>query len=371
MTVVGAGISGLVAAIEAAERGWSVDLLEASTSLGGRARTMPGKYRANVGPHAVYLDGCLWQWLEQHGLQPSVVAAKPNATLFKFCGRVGGLPPEVRSAITRAQGDAPIDVTFRDWLLQNMDEACADAISGLLFVTTYDYDPGRLSAAFMAERLRRTLANTARYVVGGWARIVGDMTRRAQQLGVSLRTRTRVSTIGPEATVVATALGIARKVIGDHSLCWPSATTALLDVGLRSDKGIDWFRVLDLDARIYLARYTAVDESLAPPGCELIQIASAYRPGDNTESALGRAEGLLDVCWPGWRGRVQWQRRAIMRGLTGAIDLPGTSWRDRPAVFRRRMLCVATDQSAAAGMLAEVGTAAAIDAVHMLDADAS
>ena len=35
------------------------------------------------------------------------------------------------------------------------------------------------------------------------------------------------------------------------------------------------------------------------------------------------------------------------------------SWRDRPAVSRGRTLSVATDQSAAPGLLAEVGIAAA------------
>jgi phytoene dehydrogenase-like protein len=365
MTVVGAGISGLVAAIEAAEHGWSVDLLDSSTSPGGRARTLPGRYRANTGPHAVYVDGSFWHWLEKRGLQPSVVAAKPGGTLYKVAGRLGGLPQEIRSSIARVHGDAPDDIAFREWLLQFMDESCADAVCGLLFVTTYDHDPGRLSAGFMAERLRR---NTARYVVGGWARMVENLTWRAQELGVSIRTRTRISSVGPEPTVMATPLEIARQITADQGLCWPSATTALLDVGLRGGTGIDWFRVFDLDTRIYLARYTAVDQSLAPAGHDLIQIAAACRPQESPALALGRAEGLLDACWPRWRSRVQWQRRAVMRGLSGAIDLPGTTWRDRPAVLRRRMLCVATDQSAAPGILAEVGAAAAVEAISLLDA---
>jgi phytoene dehydrogenase-like protein len=367
LTVIGAGVSGLVAAIEAAEHGWAVDVLEAGTSPGGRARTLSGRYRANTGPHAIYVDGSLWHWLEKRELQPSVVAAKPDATLYRVGGRLGHLAQEIRSSIARVHGDAPDDMAFRDWLLQFMDASCADAVSGLLFVTTYDYDPGRLAAGFMAERLRRG-AKTVRYVVGGWARMVDNLTRRAMELGVSIRTRTRISSIGPEPTVVATPLDIARQITADPGLCWPSATTALLDVGLRGDAGVDWFRVYDLDTPIYLARYTAIDPSLAPSGYDLIQIAAAFRPDESPESALGRAESLLDACWPRWRGRVHWQRRAILRRLSGAIDLPGTCWRDRPAVLRSRTLCVATDQSAAPGTLAEVGTAAALQAISLLDA---
>ena len=59
-----------------------------------------------------------------------------------------------------------------------------------------------------------------------------------------------------------------------------------------------------------------------------------------------------------------------MRGLSGAIDLPGTGWRDRQAILRRRTLCVATDQSAAPGIFAEVGAAAAVEAIGLLDASA-
>jgi len=51
---------------------------------------------------------------------------------------------------------------------------------------------------------------------------------------------------------------------------------------------------------------------------------------------------------------------------TGAIDLPGTTWRNRPAVSRSKTLTVATDQSAAPGLLAETGITAAQLAIQQL-----
>jgi hypothetical protein len=51
---------------------------------------------------------------------------------------------------------------------------------------------------------------------------------------------------------------------------------------------------------------------------------------------------------------------------TGAVDPPGTTWHDRPAVSRGSTLTVATDQSAAPGLLAEVGIAAAQLALQQL-----
>jgi hypothetical protein len=64
---------------------------------------------------------------------------------------------------------------------------------------------------------------------------------------------------------------------------------------------------------------------------------------------------------------VEWRRGAVRTDCSGALDLPGTTWRDRPAVGRGENLAVATDQSAAPGLLAEVGIAAAHLALQHLD----
>jgi hypothetical protein len=141
---------------------------------------------------------------------------------------------------------------------------------------------------------------------------------------------------------------------------------ATVDLGLRSDAGPAWFRVLDLDDRIYAARYSRADPALAPPGHELIQISAACAPLDRKADAERRVGNLLDQCWPGWRAAVRWHRSAIRADCTGALDLPGTTWRDRPAIGRGNALAVATDQSAAPGLLAEVGVVAARLALEQL-----
>src|SRR3954447_8354153 len=70
VTIVGGGIAGLTAAITAAEGGASVRLLEAHESLGGRARSMAGPYKATFGPHVIYKDGAFWSWLAERELLP-------------------------------------------------------------------------------------------------------------------------------------------------------------------------------------------------------------------------------------------------------------------------------------------------------------
>ena len=366
LTIVGAGLTGLTAAIEAAERGWRVTVAEAHSQPGGRARSLAAPFRANTGPHAIYVDGPWWAWLERHGLTPPIVEAPRDANLVRAAGRLGPWPAELSRAIAALPGQAPVEESFRVWLLRHVDAKTAEAMIGLAFIATFDHDPGRLSAAFAHERLRRALAGGARYVVGGWSTMAGLLTERAASLGAQIRTRTRVSTLPTGRTILATSLAAARQLTGDRSLAWPSARTATFDLGLRSGPGPSWFRLMDLDDRIYAARYSLADPTLAPPGHELIQIAAACSPRERKTDAERRVQRLLDQSWPGWRAAVQWHRSAMRTHCTGAIDLPGTTWRNRPAVSRSKTLTVATDQSAAPGLLAETGITAAQLAIQQL-----
>lgn len=57
VTVVGGGLGGLIAAIECAERGGAVELLEPRGRLRGRASFMSGPLVAGLGPHALCTGG--------------------------------------------------------------------------------------------------------------------------------------------------------------------------------------------------------------------------------------------------------------------------------------------------------------------------
>jgi phytoene dehydrogenase-like protein len=369
LTIVGGGLTGLTAAIEAAERGWRVVVAEAHSQPGGRARSLPAPFRANAGPHAIYVDGPWWAWLERRGLTPPIVEAPRDGSLVRAGGQLCPWPAGLSGAIAALPGDAPSEESFRGWLLRHVGANAAEAIIGLMFIGTFDHDPGRLSAAFARERLRRALSGSARYVVGGWSTLVGVLAERAAGLGVRIRTRTRVSAVPAGQTILATSLATARQLTGDSSLTWPSARVATFDLGLRADAGPAWFRVMDTDDRIYAARYSVADPALAPPGHELIQIAAACSPRERKTDAERRVQRLLDQTWPGWRAAVRWQRSSLRTHCTGAIDLPGTTWRDRPAIRRSNALAVATDQSAAPGLLAEAAITAAQLAVQQLARD--
>ena len=51
-----------------------------------------------------------------------------------------------------------------------------------------------------------------------------------------------------------------------------------------------------------------------------------------------------------------------MDARSGALDMPGTTWRDRPAVDRGDGVFLAGDMVAAPGLLAEVSWASAVEA---------
>ena len=51
-----------------------------------------------------------------------------------------------------------------------------------------------------------------------------------------------------------------------------------------------------------------------------------------------------------------------MDGRSGALDLPGTTWRERPAIDRGGGIFLCGDQVAADGCLSEVSFASASDA---------
>jgi phytoene dehydrogenase-like protein len=367
LMIVGAGITGLTAAIEAAGRGRRVTVAEAHSRPGGRARSLGAPFRANSGPHAVYVDGPWWRWLERQGLTPPIVEPPRELTLVRAGGRLGPWPAGLSAAIAALPAEAPAEESFRAWLLRHVDATTAEAIVGVTFIFTFDHDPGRLSAAFVHQRLRRALAGGARYVTGGWSTMVDLLLERATDLGVRLRTGTRVPAPPEGPTILATSLAAASRLTGDGSLTWPSARTATFDLGLRAESCPGWFRVMDLDDRIYAARYSLPDPTVAPAGHELLQISAACAPHERKADAERRVQSLLDQSWPGWRAAVEWQRSAVRTKCTGALDLPGTTWHDRPAVSRGDTLAVATDQSAAPGLLAEVGIAAALLAVRRFD----
>ncbi|MFF5633589.1 NAD(P)-binding protein [Streptomyces sp. NPDC012825] len=372
LTIVGGGFAGLTAAVTAAEAGTAVTLYEAHRTLGGRARTADGPYRTNDGPHALYSGGPHWTWLKQRGLL-GPLAPLPPAEVFRFrFHRDGALrrtpPPGLLRQSLRTARNAPVDTDFRTWATGLAGARTARVAAAYSGVALFHHDPGALSARFVQERLHRAAAlpPEAHYVRGGWGALIGRMADRARELGVRIETSSRVDALpaGGGPVIVATALPAAARLLDDPSLTWESGRTVLVDLALRTRKG-DPFVVSDLDAPGWIERFTAQDPSLAPAGQQLLQAQLPVGPDGTRADGVAHAERLLDLGFPGWRERTVWRRASLSRGRTGAVDRPGTTWRDRPAVDRGDGVYLVGDQVAAPGVLSEVSFTSAVEAVSL------
>ena len=364
ITIVGGGLAGLVSAIECAEAGVAVELFEAHKQLGGRARSAPGAFRANYGPHVVY-DGVLWDWLRAHAPVRASRSPKAPKVLVRYRGRARRVPPlrAVRAILHLAKHEPPVDRDFRSWAASLVGDDSGQVLSMAAGVFTFDADPGRASAAFIVERARRVIAfpPTVRYVHGGWSTMVAALERTARELGVSITTGVPIDRLPTGPTIVATDLDAARRLLGDASLTWSGARTVLLDVSLRTRRG-DPFIVGDWDEAGWVEVFSRPDPSMAPAGHSLLQVQLGLRAGESLDDGVARCEALLDAGYGDWRAREVWRRRAAIENKSGALDLPGTTWRDRPSVDRGDGVFLAGDMVAAPGLLSEVSVNSAIAA---------
>jgi hypothetical protein len=368
ITVVGGGLAGLVASIACAEAGAPVHLVEAHAQLGGRARSTPGDYKANYGPHVLYSDGPVWDFLAERDIVPPVAKPPLRGLRFRLDGELRRTPPVafVRPFLDR-KVQAPVAEDFRAWATERWGDTSARVLSSAAGVFSFDADPGCLSAAFVWDRLVRvftTMPPAARYVLGGWTTMVDVLEAHARRLGVVVETGTVVDRVPDPPVIVATDLAAARRLLDDATLRWEGARTALLDVGLRARRG-DPFVVSDLDECGWIEDYSLPDPSLAPDGHRLLQAQMGLREDETLDDGVGRIEALLDVSYAGWRERETWRRRAVVDGRSGALDLPGTTWRHRPAIGRGQGVFLAGDMVAAPGTLAEVSVTSALEAARL------
>jgi NAD(P)-binding Rossmann-like domain len=380
IAVIGGGIAGLVASIACAEGGARVRLLEAHEALGGRGRSTEPPFVANFGPHVLYANGTLWPFLRERELLPPVARPPMTGIFFRAGGQRRRTPPFAFSrAVLRLWRvrEAPDDVSFRAWVAERCGDEAAELLSRSCGVFAFHHDPGELAASFAWERFRQAfldLPPKARYVRGGWSALIAALERGARERGVQIETRSRVgelSEAGPGPTIVATELRDAAALLGDETLAWPSGRTVALDLGLRRTRRRDPFVVWDLDEAGWIETYSIPDPSLAPTDHALVQAQMPLRPGESADEGERRLEALLDAGFArGWRERVAFRRRQLLDGRSGALDLPGTSWRDRPAIDRGDGVFLCGDSVAAPGLLSDPAVTSALEAARLAVAQA-
>lgn len=369
VTVVGAGISGLVTAIELAEHGLNVEVFERRPQIGGlattaTASTTEGSYRTNIGPRALYTNNPLFPWLARRRLLPPL--AKPRLRDLRSFGvveqnEIRGAIPVLATTLTRLRvGEAPPELSFRDWATPKFGDRVTERLVALASLPLFHHDPGRLSAHSVHHALRSAyLDGKVTYVRAGWSELTSTLTSAAGAAGVEIHTGADITEVPDGQVVLAIPLPAARRLLADPSLEWPSEPTALLDIGM--EQGHDRAAVFGLDTCVYAARYTRWDTGLAPPGHDLVQAQAGMRPDERLDRVVERIEAHLDLSYPTWRTRERWRHRALLKHGAGPADPPGSTWRDRPAVDRGDGVHLVNDRISRPGLLSAVAVTAALD----------
>ena len=99
ITIVGAGVAGMTAAISLAEAGAPVVLFDTREAPGGRARSLDGPYRANLGPHVLYKDGAMFRWLGERALLPPIAGVPLTGLRLRWGGELHRTPPLVADPV--------------------------------------------------------------------------------------------------------------------------------------------------------------------------------------------------------------------------------------------------------------------------------
>jgi hypothetical protein len=115
-----------------------------------------------------------------------------------------------------------------------------------------------------------------------------------------------------------------------------------------------------------IERETAIEPGLLDDeGVELFQGHLGVDVGVSVGHGVARIEEALDRAVVGWREGVVWRRAHLVVDSTGAVDPPGTTWRDRPSIEQGHDRFLAGDAVAAPGLLSEVTVNSAVQAARL------
>ena len=241
VVVIGAGVAGLVAAVEAAKGGARTLVLDARPA-GGRARTTDREgYLFNEGPHALFEQGAFMAVLKRWGLEPS--GRRPEAsgahvfrgdTLHPFPtgpGRLARTPllkPASRIRFGRLMTRLPRLDTARlvgrsvtEWFDdEDLPEDVRALVLTLVRVTSYGNAPELMDAGAAVTQLRAGLQGV-RYVDGGWQGIVDGLAQAFAAAGGTLHAGTAVGAVDAD--------GRSAQV---HAAYGPVETSAVILAGL-------------------------------------------------------------------------------------------------------------------------------------------
>jgi len=406
LAVIGGGLAGLSAAIEAAKCGAEATLYDARESLGGRARTrVRDGFQLNEGAHALYVDGEAMAFLRELGCEPAGGVPAASGGIGIDGALAGPLPsgawsllrtPLLRgervnfgrlfAKLARLDASDFAEMTVNAAVAELLGHGRASRLGHALFrLSTYGNDPGCASADAGIMQLKYALAGGVRYLDGGWQTIVDSLRTEAVAHGVIIEAGAKVnevrshdggtelqvngSTHAYQATILAPGSPrLAGQLLGPvapATACWAASarpsTVASLDVGLGVEWGPGPTFALGIDEPLYLSVHAPV-ASLADAGQALVHVSRYQKPDETPDTERDRraCEELLDRVRPGWREdavHVGFHRRLVAASDQPRAERGGLGGRPGPGVPGMTDVYVAGDWVGPEGLLADASIA--------------
>jgi phytoene dehydrogenase-like protein len=421
VTVVGGGIAGLVAASFASKGGADVLLLEAFPDFGGRARTRTvSGYHFNQGPHALYRGGFLDSALRDLGvavsgnvpnlatgffvsdnrlhLAPFSAVGLAGTTLLSGAEKIE-MVSLFRRLRHRSTAIPPGASSMEALLTLSQSPNVRAVLAAMLRLTSYVHAPETADGQALLDQLHGGLARSVLYLDGGWGTIIEGLRSASIELGVCLRSNSRValverglewrvtladgSTVETRSVILAVnpeQVGTLYPAVGQlqyvtDAVC---AKVACLDLGLARLPRPEILFALGVDRPLYFSVHSAAAR-LAPEGAALVHLLRYLEPGEKStgHQLVAELEELMDLTQPGWRHFEQTRQFLPAMPVISSIPLAakgGMNARPPITVPNAEGLFISGDWVGSVGLLADAaaasarsaGEAAAVFARHSL-----
>ncbi|MCH5584531.1 FAD-dependent oxidoreductase [Shimazuella sp. AN120528] len=401
MAIIGGGIAGLVAAIDLAQAGKSVVLLEKASQLGGRAISAKKNGAIfDLGGHATIRGGAMDEIFQDLGLR--IDGGSPSANIsflwnnkvshifrFIFSRNLSWLGKKefmkFYNALTKIDADSVPAISLQSWIEQEISDPMARRIAYAMFRTSsYSHAPDHQ----MAGPAIRTVARTTKkssivYVKDGWQTLVDQLYEKAARSGVSIMTGKNVTEIehdgvvrkikfadGQEMDIMyvisATPPAVTSRLLGDAGsksiLRWVEQSrvikAASLTLSLKRLSAPDHFAVLGLDQPVYFVNQSKFTR-LSEDGTSVVNIVKYNGTGGTDPKADERfLEQMMDLIQPGWQKEVV--ARQYLPNMVAAYDYMHLGREDRfpgPAVPEIAGLYVAGEWATHGENLADAAAA--------------
>jgi len=310
--VVGAGLAGLSAAIDASANGHHVVVLERTKTVGGKGTSQNKEgFSLTFGPHLVHKKGPLWQLCRR------LSKRKPASATIRLD------KTEILGSGMIRPKDNISKVIENKKALKSKDIA-HPVVKAASFLSSWNSN--NMSRIEALSKSKLLVSNE------GWIGLVGRLAAALDEIGVLIECGVKVDSLHDygvklnngkkvEADVVILACGLngARKLLTDiypnrtdEVLANPSRTTAsIIELGLTSKSLRGRHAIIDTENNTAAIDYVAIQPRLSAHGSHISAITVGGLSGDvgetkfeSSEQRLQYLENFLDSQAGGWRDHV-------------------------------------------------------------------